>query len=566
MWRIVTLLVAVVLVTVSSNSHAIIPFGFGFGSVPETRGIVSDRPFFDPAKGLRLDAEADRIVAARASGTGIWVTGESVAAFRDPKKPPTVAAFVLVRSQGRYVATPFPDGESGRDTRIFFKSTKSSIFGGRPFSIHRSKHRYVYIAQVEFKSKNKTEYDYHYIRLVNGMLAHATSSSRFKPEKIDPAKWIGSIESKPRRVRVTDERSLHFMLDEKDKSRRSLGIIPKRSSNSTTGWKTFRLTGDIAAARVDVMATLCLFLAESPLDPGRRRGLLDHAVPVKYIDTDQAWMACNTALEAGAESPSVRFSATRVLNALARTNQDKALAERSKTMLTALRDEGFLLAEPALALRYFGMPSQKPDIPRAAEMLRQSAGKGNDASAYLLGRGYRLKWFKDVSAREAERYLRQAMDGGIVEAYSELGRIIRASSAENRESDALALFAAGAEEGDPESAMLLGLAQYKSKAYESAFKNIKEAARKGVPHALYMQGFMRFYGKGTRQSDSFAKLSYQRAIKLGHRSSKAELGMMMCTDRAGSPSAKKRAEGVAMLKEAEAAGTRNAERYLKKCR
>ncbi|MEE4188326.1 MAG: tetratricopeptide repeat protein [Roseobacter sp.] len=556
---------AVLLVTVSSNSHAFLPFGFGVGGTPEPRGIVSDRPFFDPAKGLRLNTRANRIVAIDASRTRIQVIGERVAAFRDPTNPPTVAAFVLVQSKGRYVATRFPDGDNDKDTRIFFQSTKSSLFKGRPFSIHRSMHQDVYIAQVEVKIKDKTEYDYYYIRLPDGMLAHARRSTRFKPETIDPAKWNGSVESKPRRVRVTDERSLHFMLDEQDKSRRTLGIVPERPGNSTAGWELFRLTGDIAAARIDVMSALCLFLAESPLDPGRRRGPLDHAVPSEYINTDQSWMACGTALEAGAQSPSVRFSATRVLNALARANKDEALAERSKTMLTALRDEGYLLAEPALALRHFGTPGQARDVPKAVEMLRQSAAKGNAASAYLLGRGYRLKWFNSVNAREAERHLRQAINGGIVEAYSELGRIVRASGAENSESGALALFAAGAEAGDPESAMLLGMAQYRSKAYESAFKNIKEAAREGVPHALYMEGFMHFYGKGTRQSDLIAKLSFQKAVKLGHRPSKAELGMMMCTDRAGSPSAGKRAEGVAMLKEAEAAGVRNAAGYLKKC-
>ncbi len=314
------------------------------------------------------------------------------------------------------------------------------------------------------------------------------------------------------------------------------------------------------------MGKLCLFLAESPFDPGRRRGPLDQATPAHLIDTDQAWPACNAALEAGADAPSVRFSAARVLDAMARSGRDPALAERAKTMLVALRDEKFVLAEPALALRYFGLPGQERDIPAAERALQASADKGNAVSAYWLGRGIRQNWFKDRNAGEAERYLRQAIDGGVVEAYSELGRLALASGGEDGAAEALALFAAGAEAGDPQSSLQLGLAQYRAKTYKSAFEHIKDAAEAGVPHALYMEGFMRLYGQGTPRADYSARKAFERAIRFGHTASKAELGMMLCTDRAGSPSEKKRAEGVAMLKEAEEVGVKSAEPYLKKCK
>lgn len=549
----------------SSNSFAFLPFAFmGAGSGTVGKGdIVSDKPLFDPAKGIWLKAGVDRLAAVEGTAGQPKIKGQRVAAFRIPNQPPTAAAYLLVRSKGRYRSEAFPGSGAKQDTKMFFAALSDAPFDGRPFSIHRSQWDKIYIAQIENKSADKEEYTYRYFVVAGQVLAYNRNNSKFKPENLDRSKWNGSIEND--RIRVTDVHSLHFMLDERDKSRGVSGLLHQRSTNRFRTTKVFHYSPEIPAARAEVMSALCLFLAESPFDPGRQRGVRDHAVPGKLIDTGQAWPACNAALEAGTDSLSVRYSAARVMNAMAAANQDEALSERAKAMLVALRDEGFALAESALALRHFGVPGQERDAEAGKQALWQSADNGNATAAYLLGQGFRMRWLKGITADEAERYLRQAIEGGIIEAYGELGLILQAARSPDAAAKAVAIFTAGAKAGDPESRLQLGLAQYKAKTHKAAYENFKLAAEAGLPHALYMEGFMRLYGQGTGQSDVLARNSFEKAVKLGHTASKAELGMILCTGKAGYTSARKRADGLAMLKEAEAAGAGNAKRYLQKC-
>ncbi|MEO3414109.1 tetratricopeptide repeat protein [Roseovarius sp. CAU 1744] len=540
-------------------------FVFVFGTAPVGPSGVqmqSDTPIFNSSSALRIKTGVDVVAVAKSPDDEITVYGEKVAALRKPNHPPFVIVHALRWDNGTYRVEPLPGAGDIESLAPFFRLPSSNIFWGAPFSIHKTPDDKIYVAQVERKKDDKRFYQYFYLRFGNGRLYYDESAGDFDPE---PGQFAGhDVSVEKGKVIVRDAKGLFAALDAQAEAQKHQNIKTVHLDYAS-GFGGFLVESDLNTARRASLSALCLYLAESPGDPGRERGRKDHSVPFAVLNPDHAVPVCEAALAAGQAAPSVRFSATRALTAKANRTNDVALTERVRTMLEGLAAEGFAPAMLNLAFRHFGGPGITPDPAAAKRDLEKLAQAGNAQAAYWLGRAIRLNWVKGTQ-EEARRYLQQAIIGRVIEGYGDLGLLLQASDSEDDRTRAQTLFIQGAEEGDAESMFQIGLILRKEKLYNGAIKRIDEAAKRGHLEALYFQGFMRMAGQGVTKNASSAQRSFEHAARHNHVGAKMYLGHLLCRNPKEDNLKERHTRGKALLEEAKAAGYDRAETYLTDCK
>jgi len=150
-------------------------------------------------------------------------------------------------------------------------------------------------------------------------------------------------------------------------------------------------------------------------------------------------------------------------------------------------NNGDASAQVLIGMMYAEGNGTDKNLKESTKWFRKSAVQGNREAQAFLGQAYLYGDGVPMNYSEAEKWLTLAADGGFAYAQRDLGFLSLKTNTDESIRKAIKYFKMAAEQGEPESQFILGVA-YKSgegvdKDYQKAKKYLTEAKNKGIEKA-----------------------------------------------------------------------------------